>query len=58
MSLQALNHEFQLELMETKRHHKPHHHMMSKLKLDNFGGLFRREFPNSSRLEEILVGFD
>ena len=58
MSLQSLNQEFQLELIQTKKQ-KPHAHgAFNKLRLDNFGGLFRRDFPDTRRLEELLVGFD
>jgi len=61
MSLQALNEEFQLELMETNH---PHRHKqggmkaaMSKLKFDNVGSLFKREYPDTKRLEELLLDF-
>ena len=47
--------------METNH---PHRHKqggmkaaMSKLKFDNVGSLFKREYPDTKRLEELLLDF-
>jgi hypothetical protein len=57
MSLQTLNEEFQLELIERDRP-KTVHASFGKFKLNSIGSLFKREYPDARRLEELLVGFD
>jgi len=57
MSLQALNEDFQLELMQRERP-KTSHASFTKFKLNSIGSLFKREYPDATRLEELLVGLD
>jgi len=56
MSLQTLNEDFQLELMQRER--PKSHASFTKFKLNSIGSLFKREYPDAGRLEQLLVGLD
>jgi len=60
MSLQALNEEFQLELVHEQ---KPKEGIslrwaLSRLRRNSVGSLFRGTYPDAKRLEELMRGLD
>jgi hypothetical protein len=58
MSLQTLNPEVQQELIKPTPKSKPLGGMFQKLRTNNVGTLLRGEYPDSRRLEELLVEFE
>ena len=60
MSLQTLNEDFQLELAHQQ---KPNEKVslkgaFSRLRTNSVGSLFRGEYPDTKRLEELMRGFE
>jgi hypothetical protein len=59
MSLQTLNPEYQLELADRpKPRSNPLRGAFQKMRSDKVGSVFRGEYPNSNRLEELLLDFE
>jgi len=59
MSLQALNEEYQLELMQKSQQRSTRQGPIRALPKFSFGGLFKKAtFPDQCSLEQALCGFD
>lgn len=66
MSLQMLNEEFQLELAQERRSavrsvgsgSQSRGSFLQKLSLPSIGSLWKKEYPSTRQLEEMLIGMD